>query len=104
MLPRRSCARKITLISVLAGTLFSSVVFAASNQMFRAAYVLFGQSESGDTVPMARGRREGVNRECPILQRGETTHSDGIPMPAVQMQARVNPAPVNFPITVCESL
>jgi hypothetical protein len=104
MLLRRSCARKITLISVLAGALFSSAVFAASNHMFRAAYVLFGQSESGDTVPMARVIIDGVNVECPILQPVETTHSDGIPIPAVQMQARVNPDPVNFPITVCESL
>ena len=66
---------------------------AATTGDIAAAYVLYAQnSDSGDTVTLARVVIDGVGRSCPSIPSVET------------MQARVNPDPANFPITVCEGL
>ena len=104
MSPRHFYVWKTMLIGVLANAALSNSVYAASEQLLLATYVLFGQSESGDTVPMARVIIDGVNAECPVLHSAEATRADGVATDSVQMQPRDNPDPVNFPITVCESL
>ena len=58
-----------------------------------AAYALYAQdSETGATVSLARIVVDGVDQPCPVV-------------PSVaKMQARINPDPTHFPITVCEGI
>ena len=59
------------------------------------AYVLFGQSPAGATVPMARVVIDGAGQACPSLSG---------PGASVAMIARANPNPSAFPVTVCEAV
>lgn len=63
-----------------------------------AAYVLLGQSEAGEMVPMARVI---VDRklDCPALIAQDTTQPYEI-----SLTPRANPNDMNFPINVCEAL
>lgn len=62
-----------------------------------AAYVLFGRTTTGDTVPMARVIT-AANRACPALVwRGGKSAEN------ISMQRRTNPDPERFPVHVCEA-
>ncbi len=65
----------------------------STNENILAAYVLYAQNtDTGSTVNLARIVINGTNQKCPALS-------------AVKgMQARQNPDPVSFPITVCEGI
>jgi len=83
------------LLPVCAATSSAPVAAAAeapSGQVL-AAFALYTQNQdSGATLNLARVILNGVGQTCPAV-------------PAVTgMQARVNPDPRNFPITVCEGI
>ena len=59
------------------------------------AFVLLAQGTSGATVPIVRAVVDAPNAACPSISAGKTQYP---------MQARTNPSPANFPITVCEAL
>ncbi len=63
-----------------------------------AAFVLFGNSDSGETVGMARVILDGADTPCPSLI------SDDGKGRAVPMTPRSNPDPKSFPIQVCEAI
>ena len=94
---RRSIAG---LIATLAGFLSAVGLPApsAASPKVLAAYVLYGQSLAGDTVPMARVVLDDSEKDCPNLVG---TDGDGADL---AMSARDNPDPKNFPLRVCEAV
>ena len=82
----------------LLAALLTSSISAKAGPEILAAYVLFGQSEAGTTVPMLRIIVDGVNSDCPSLQNLGSTQAVEL-----SMSPRINPDPLNFPITVCEA-
>lgn len=62
------------------------------------SYVLYAQDQEGETIAILRTIESSLNTSCPILL------IDNIPDQQVVMTARQNPAPNDFPITVCEAL
>ncbi len=71
---------------------------AAPAPPVKAAYTVVAQSRQGDTLAIARVILDGANTACPLLVRGD---GSGAP---VQTRARINPAPKNFPVRVCEAV
>ena len=65
----------------------------SENANILAAYALYAQNtDTGITLSLARVVVEGANQGCPALSAVK------------DMQARHNPDPVNFPVTVCEGI
>lgn len=96
-LPLMLSKLKIFLMTVVC---FSTTLNANDHAVsdIEAAYVLFGQSTALSVTPMARVIISGVDKNCPQL----TAQS---PKPSViDMSLRINPDPVNFPVTVCEAI
>lgn len=69
---------------------------AASDKI--TSYVLYAQNQEGETVALLRTIEPSLNASCPIPL------IDNIADKQIVMQARQNPAPIDFPITVCEAL
>ena len=68
----------------------------SNNQI--TSYVLYAQDQEGDTIALLRTIQPSLNMNCPIPL------IDNISTNKVVMQARQNPAPSDFPITVCEAI
>lgn len=91
--------RSLTSILIIAGMFVATVAVAdnAESSDVIAAFVVLGESSSGEVAPMARVIvHAGV--ACPVLRAktgGNTVE--------VEMAPRINPAPEHFPVTVCES-
>ena len=90
----------ITLLVVLGG--ISLVLYAKPQSevtaTFMTSYVLYAQDQEGETVAMLRTIEPSLNARCPIPL------IDNIADQQIVMTARQNPAPNDFPITVCEAL
>ncbi len=87
--------RTVALLGLLSLPLLaaSGVQAATTTGNIAAAYALYAQNgDSGETVTLARVIIDGVDQACPSVPSVDS------------MQARTNPDPTNFPITVCEGL
>ena len=95
----------ITLLVVLGG--ISLVLYAKpqsgndspiTTSFTTTSYVLYAQNQQGETIAILRTIEPSLNTRCPIPL------IDNIPDQQIVMTTRQNPAPNDFPITVCEAL
>ncbi len=85
-------------VTLCAITVFLYVKQPTSNVNNIISYVLYAQNQQGDTIALLRTIQPSLKMGCPIPL------IDNNPDNKVAMKARQNPAPVDFPITVCEVL
>jgi hypothetical protein len=93
----------LLLLVALLMTLLSVALFIynkplTSNDNQITSYVLYAQDQNGDTIALLRTIQLSLNISCPVPL------IDNIPENQIVMQARQNPAPTDFPITVCEAV
>ena len=86
------------ILALFGAALFIYNKSPTKNDNHLTSFVLYAQDQNGDTIALLRTIQPSLNQTCPIPL------IDNLPANKIAMQARQNPAPTDFPITVCEAL